>query len=390
MTTDQPRGRTRRPRRRAPRVSVGVVVGLPTLSLAGMAACIGPDAPSRAGADTEAVTREVAAANPPVAPAGARLYPDVALVGDAVLHDGVWFVLDGRADRIHRIGTDGTWQGSFAGRGEGPGELRANAGRIVVHGDSVVVLDDWGVHLYRLDGTPLDDRRVRDDHCAVSAVVDMATSPAGLLFVARCYERYGAETRPRVVVNDHAGTARTLVTDTADVTEFRWDRGYARIAAHPRGFVFGHTGEDCLGLFDFEGELLQRICHDWMNRVPVPKEFADEYMEMSNHNAGIRVHRPEHFPPFLAFRAAGDEALVYLSPIDPEEWVGVRLLARSRDGGQLVLPVPRAAAIFVSGTAALAAWYELDGTRIQLYNLDFDSHTAQPVFPAAGRDRRDP
>ncbi len=388
MRADQPRGRTRRRRRRAPRVSVAAVVGLPTLSLAGVAACAGPDAPSRAGAD--AVTREIAAINPPVAPAGARLYSDVALVGDAVLHDGVWFVLDGRADRIHRIGTDGTWQGSFAGRGEGPGELRANAGRIVVHGDSVVVLDDWGVHLYRLDGRPLDDRRVRDDHCAVSAVVDMATSPAGLLFVARCYQRYGVETRPRVVVNDHTGTARTLVTDTADVTEFRWDRGYARIAAHARGFVFGHTGEDCLGLFDFEGELLQRICHDWINRVPVPKEFADEYMEMSNHNAGIRVHRPEHFPPFLAFRAAGDEALVYLSPIDPEEWVGVRLLTRSRDGGQLVLPVPRAAAIFVSGTAALAAWYELDGTRIQLYNLDFDSLTAQPVFPGAGRDRRDP
>lgn len=355
-----------------------------------MASCIGPDAPSRAGADTEAVTREVAAAHPPVAAAGARLYPDVELVGDAVLYDGVWFVLDGGADRIHRIGTDGTWQGSFAGSGEGPGELRANAGRIVVHGDSVVVLDDWGVHLYRLDGTPLDDRRVRDDHCAVSAVVDMATSPAGLLFVARCYERYGVETRPRVVVNDHTGTARTLVTDTADVTEFRWDRGHARIAAHARGFVFGHTGEDCLGLFDFEGELLQRICHDWINRVPVPKEFADEYMEMSNHNAGIRVHRPEHFPPFLAFRAAGDEALVYLSPIDPEEWVGVRLLARGRDGGQLVLPVPRAAAIFVSGTAALAAWYDLDGTRIQLYDLDFEDLTAQPVFPAPGRDRRDP
>lgn len=368
---------------------MGAAGGALTL-LAMSAACSGPDSPSTSDAEADAAGAEVPSAELPSAPPGARLYPDVAVVADAARHDGIWFVLDGRTDQVHRIGPDGAWLGSFAGRGEGPGELRGNARPIVVHGDSVVVLDDWGLHLYGLDGTPLDDRRVLDDHCAVSAVVDMAPSPAGLLFVARCYERYGVETRWRVVLNDHSGTARTLVTDTADVTEFRWDRGFARIAPHPRGFVFGHTGEDCLGLFDFEGGLLDRICHQWMDRVPVPKEFADEYMESSNRNAGIRVHRPEHFPPILVFRAAGDEELVYLSPIDPEEWVGVRLLARGRDGGQLVLPVPRAAVILVSGTAALAAWYEPDGTRIQLYDLDFDSLTAQPVFPAAGRDRRDP
>ncbi len=358
---------------------------MPALSLAGTGACTGPDEPSAAGAEADAVAAEAAADDLPLAPAGARLYPDVAVVGDAVLHGGVWFVLDA-ADRVHRIGADGRWLGSFAGSGEGPGELRGNARPIVVHGDSVVVADGWGIHLYALDGTPLDDRRVLDDHCAVPAVVDMAPGPAGLLFVARCYERYGVETRPRVVVNDHAGTARTLVTDTADVTEHRWDRGFARIAAHPRGFVFGHTGEDCLGLFDFEGGLLERICHDWMERVPVPKEFADEYMESSNHNAGIRVHRPERFPPFLAFRAAGDAGLVYLSPMDPERWAGVRLLARGPDGSQRVVPVPRAAAIVVSGTAALAVWYELDGTRIQLYDLDFRDLTAQPVFPAPPRN----
>lgn len=370
-------------------MSVGAVAGVLTF-LAGMAACSGPDAPSTAGAGAEATGAEVPGDDVPSAPAGARLYMDVAVVADAAWHDGVWFVLDGRADQVHRIGADGTWLGSFAGRGEGPGELRGNARPIVVHGDSVVVADGWGIHLYRLDGTPLDDRRVLDDHCEVPAVVDMATGREGLLFVARCYESYGVETRWRVVVNDHAGAARTLVTDTADVTEFRWDRGFARIAVHPRGFVFGHTGEDCLGLFDFEGGLLERICHDWMDRVPVPKEFADEFMESSNRNAGIRVHRPEHFPPFLVFRAAGDEDLVYLSPVDPEGWAGVRLLARGRDGGQLFLPVPRAAAIFVSGTAALAAWYELGGTRIQLYDLDFEDLTAQPVFRPAGRDRQDP
>lgn len=355
-----------------------------------LAACAGPDEPSTSDAEAVDVRAEISDGGLPSAPAGALLYPDVAVIADAARHDGVWFVLDGRADQVHRIGRDGSWLGSFAGRGEGPGELRGNARPIVVHGDTVVVLDGWGIHLYRLDGTPLADRRVLDDHCEVPAVVDMAPSPAGLLFVARCFERYGVETRWRVVVNDHAGTARTLVTDTADVTEVRFDRGFARIAGHPRGFVFGHTGEDCLGLFDFEGGLLERICHEWMDRVPVPKEFADEYMKSSNRNAGIRVHRPAHFPPFLVFRAAGDEALVYLSPIDPEGWAGVRLLARGPGGGQLVLPVPRAAAILVSGTTALAVWYEVDGTRIQLYDLDFQDLTAQPVFPALGLDRRDP
>ncbi|MXW18874.1 MAG: hypothetical protein F4123_01770 [Gemmatimonadetes bacterium] len=193
-----------------------------------MAACTGPDAPPPTDAEADAAGAEVPDGDLPSAPAGARLYPDVALVADAVWHDGVWFVLDGRADQVHRIGPDGSWLGSFAGRGEGPGELRGNVRPIVVQGDTVVVLDDWGLHLYGLDGTPLADRRVLYDHCEVPAVVDMAPGPAGLLFVARCYERYGV------------------------------------------------------------------------------------------------------------------------------------------------------------------AWYELDGTRIQLYDLDFQGRTAQPVFPAAGRDRRDP
>ncbi|MYA64878.1 MAG: hypothetical protein F4139_12870 [Gemmatimonadetes bacterium] len=388
MNGNELRNPTRGPPRRGPRTGVVSVGALTFLAIP--AACSGPDAPSTTDAEADAAGAEVRDGDLPVAPAGARLYPDVAVVADAAWHDGVWFVLDGRADQVHRIGPDGAWLGSFADRGEGPGELRGNARPIVVPGDTVVVLDDWGLHLYGLDGTPLADRRVLDDQCGVPAVVDMAPGSPGLLFVARCYERYGVETRWRVVLNDHTGTARTLVTDTADVTEVRFDRGFARIAAHPRGFVFGHTGEDCLGLFDFEGGLLDRICHEWMDRVPVPKAFADEYMESSNRNVGIRVHRPEHFPPILAFRAAGDEELVYLSPVDPEGWAGVLLLARSRDGGQLVLPIPRAAAIFVSGTTALAAWYELEGTRIQLYDLDFQALAAQPVFPIAGRDRRDP
>lgn len=61
----------------------------------------------------------------------------------------------------------------------------------------------------------------------------------------------------------------------------------------------------------------------------------------------------------------------------------IRSACGSRHGGH-------AAAILVSGTAALAAWYELGGTRIQLYNLDFADLTAQPVFRPVGRDRQDP
>ena len=215
---------------------------------------------------------------PPAAPPAARLYPEVLSVGSAVLHQGVWFALDHRDARIHRIGSDGTHLGSFGGRGEGPGELRRNIGPIAMHGDSIAVRDRWGIHLYQFDGTPVADWRVEDDHCFAPAIVDMASSPSGLLFVARCSEIAGTEPRPRVVLAEGRGPARTLVTDTADVNEVRWDRGFPRMAAHPRGFVFGHTGDECLGLFDLEGAPLERICHDWMDRVPFPEDEADAYM----------------------------------------------------------------------------------------------------------------
>ena len=84
-------------------MSVGAVAGVLTF-LAGMAACSGPDAPSTPGAGAEATGAEVPDDDVPSAPAGARLYPDVAVVADAARHDGDWFVLDGRADQVHRIG----------------------------------------------------------------------------------------------------------------------------------------------------------------------------------------------------------------------------------------------------------------------------------------------
>ena len=246
---------------------------------------------------------------PPAAPAAARLYPEILSVGSAVLHDGVWFALDYRDARIHRIGSDGTYLGSFGRRGEGPGELRSNIGPIAMHGDSIAVLDSWGVHLYQFDGTPVADWRVEDDHCFAPAIMDMASSPRGLLFVVHCSRRAAAEPRPRVVLAEGRGPARTLVTDTADVNEVRWDRGFARMAAHPRGFVFGYTGDECLGLFDFEGAPLERICHDWMDRVPFPEDEADAYMNdvgtARARSRGIRVYRPESYPPFGEFSVAG-------------------------------------------------------------------------------------
>ena len=326
---------------------------------------------------------------PPAAPAAARLYPEILSVGSAVLHDGVWFALDYRDARIHRIGSDGTYLRSFGRRGEGPGELRSNIGPIAMHGDSIAVLDSWGVHLYQFDGTPVADWRVEDDHCFAPAIMDMASSPRGLLFVVHCSRRAAAEPRPRVVLAEGRGPARTLVTDTADVNEVRWDRGFARMAAHPRGFVFGYTGDECLGLFDFEGAPLERICHDWMDRVPFPEDEADAYMNdvgtARARSRGIRVYRPESYPPFGEFSVAGDERLVYLANISQESWRGVRLLTRGRGGRQVVLPIPEGANLGVSGSSVLAAWNDLEGIRIQFYSLDLERDAAEPFFTEPAR-----
>ena len=318
------------------------------------------------------------------APPEGRLFPEVLSVGFALLHDGVWFALDHREAQIHRIASDGTYLGSFGRRGEGPGELRGGVGPIAVHGDSIAVLDRWGVHLYQFDGTPVADWRLEDEHCLAPAIVDMDSSPAGLLFVVHCRGRAGAEPRPRVVLAEGRGPARTLVTDTADVNEVRWDRGFPRMAAHPLGFVFGYTGDECLGLFDLEGEALERICHDWMDRVPFPEEAADEYMEEVAPRArrqGMRVHRPEFYPPFIEFFVAGGDELVYLAQVSEESPErGVRLLARGRSGGQAVLPIPEGASFIGSGRSVLAAWAELEGTRIQFYTLDLERAAAEPLL----------
>ena len=319
------------------------------------------------------------------APPDGRLFPEVLAVRDAVLHDGVWFVVDLRELRIHRIASDGgAYLGSFGGRGEGPGELRGNVGEVVVLGDSVVVRDDWGLHLYDFAGTPVADWRVEDDHCFAPVVSGMDSSPAGLLLVARCSARSGADPRPRVVLAEGRGPVRTLVTDTADVTEHHWDRGFPRMAAHPRGFVFGYTGDECLGLFDLEGTPLERICHDWMERVPFPEEEADAYMDdvaARARSMGIRVHRPEFYPPLLKFFVAGVEELVYVARVSEESPErGVRLLTRGRSGGQTVLPIPEGANLFGSGGSVLAAWEELEGMRIQFYTLDLERGLAEPFF----------
>lgn len=333
------------------------------------------------GADSPAGGEEYPAAAPP----DGRLFPEVLAVRDAVLHDGVWFVVDLRELRIHQIASDGgAYLGSFGGPGEGPGELRGNVGEIVVLGDSVVVRDDWGLHLYDFAGTPVADWRVEDDHCFAPGVSGMDSSPAGLLLVARCSARSGAERRPRVVLAEDRGPARTLVTDTADVTEQRWDRGFPRMAAHPRGFVFGYTGDECLGLFDLEGTPLERICHEWMERVPFPEEEADAYMDdvaARARSMGIRVHRPEFYPPFLEFFVAGGEELVYVARVSEESPRGVRLLTRGRSGGQTVLPIPEGANyLFGSGGSVLAAWEDLEGMRIQFYTLDVERGLVEPFF----------
>ena len=73
--------------------------------------------------------------------------------------------------------------------------------------------------------------------------------------------------------------------------------------------------------------------------------------------------------------------LVYLAQVSEESPErGVRLLARGRSGGQAVLPIPEGASFIGSGRSVLAAWADLEGTRIQFYTLDLERAAAEPFL----------
>lgn len=302
-------------------------------------------------------------AHPPFA---AMLLPPVASVRDADFHDRVWFILDRANSQVHRLTAQGAYLDSFAGHGDGPGEFRS--GRLLVaHGDTIIVATRRRLHLYRPDGTGLGSRRTEPPQdCAVPRLADVASTAAGLLFAYGCDR--GERFEGLVVLEGAEGSHRRLAERLA---RSRNDRSWGPfdealvVAEHPRGFLFGHPNDQCLNVFDLTGQVVDRVCHDWIEHQPVPDPVGEEWNELAAvaRATGLSLETPERYPPFDMVFVRPDAELVYRAPAT--ESAGMfRLLTRDIDLSDVI---PPASTLFMAEGIVFAAWYDLAGTHAMVY-----------------------
>lgn len=329
----------------------------------------GPGSPPEA--DSAGKTLELAGP-----PSGAPLFPEVFSVTDAAMHQGVWFVLDGRGNQVHRIDPDGGTLRSFGREGSGPGEFR-RASAIVAHGDSIIVVDHGIVHVFSPVGRHIEDRGFRpgpglDCVAATVRVSDAVSTPAGLLMLGECLRPDGGTT-VHAAVETVDGTIRSLAHRDGQAGRIDLDGMAAVVARHPQGFLFGSGWERCLDLISLSGQGLDTICHDWLERLDIPPEAFRE-LEGAIAEArglGIRVELPESMPALVGVSAMPRGRLVYrvFAPGDPDmetlQWV-----TRGEAGRAVPLPLPSAPLLFLDGESALAAWNEMEGTRIDIRTVD--------------------
>ncbi len=311
------------------------------------------------------------------APPGTPVYTDVLSVYDADFRAGQWFVLDRRQDRVHRFDAGGRSIGSFGRSGSGPGEFRAPEA-LAVHGDTLVVAELNGqVHWFDPKGGYIESRRVRVNGCPAFGLFDVESSPAGVLYLGVCplAGTQGARVlqEARVLLEMPPGSFRTLAV-------YRYEQGGGRalsfsfqpvLSPHPRGFVFGSAGEDCLQLFNLQGLLLDSLCHRWIEKLPLPENWRETREEMEQHakRAGLGVEALDAQLPFYDIFVTENGRLVYVSPAP--EGDGMRRLLVREDVASAVraveLEVAAAPFVAVGESTVLAAWEDLEGMRIAVY-----------------------
>ena len=330
-----------------------------------------------AEADSASGTPETSGMPPEMSspPPEARLFPEVFSVSDATVLDGDWYILDRRAHRVHRISPDGRLQ-SFGGEGSGPGEFRRPAA-IVARGDSIILVASGILHVFSSSGEHLADRRFGAGptmDCIGMTVrgADAVSVRAGLLLLVKC-ARPGEGTSTHVAIETVDGALRSLARQDEEVGTLDLASAEPVLARHPRGFLFGSGWDGCLNLFSESGERLDVLCHDWLDRLDIPPEVAREIEELAAgvRAQGIRVRMPEYMAALTGVSVMPGGQLVF----KVYESVGLeteilRLVTRGEAGRAVALPVPPASILFHEGTSALAAWEELDGTRIYIRNLD--------------------
>ena len=312
-------------------------------------------------AGTEAAEDTAGTAAPP----GTPLYREVFSVTDAVLHRGSWFILDRRGTQVHRLDESGLVR-SFGGRGEGPGEFRRPEA-IAARGDSVIVLDGGVLHLFDLDGSHVADRTVELGGCATGNARDLLAQPTGLLLLASC--RDAGQMAWMVVLEATDGSYRALAVRGSKPGVVDVGMAHAVLGAHARGFVFGLAASDCLDVYSPEGTGLGEVCHDWIERLPLPRQGEDEMagLRARARQMEVRLVESDLLPPFVQVFPVGG-GLAYQVPV-PEDLETFRLVKRGVSGEASAYHLPVAEGLFAADNSVLLWWEEVDGMRIGIRNL---------------------
>lgn len=319
-----------------------------------------PSSQPSIGADPDALRR----------PSDAIRSAVVAGVRDADFHGGIWFLLDRYSAEVHRVDGRGIHQGRFAGKGDGPGELRFPQA-IAAHADTIVVATWRNMHLYRPDGTSIARRRIEPPQdCPGALVHDIASSRSGLLILFNC--DHGSDYESLVVLENDAVTRDALAVRAASPVDKRvWTafREAPVLASHPRGFLFGHPNDDCLELFGLDGEVLDSVCHAWLERHPIRIEDLDQWEEVNTlmRTVGLTPHLPEHYPPFDRVFVQDDTVFVYRTQTS-DQFSVLRQFGEPADARTSLQILP-ASQVFMSGHSVLALWYDLSGTWIGVYEI---------------------
>lgn len=298
-------------------------------------------------------------------PEGTPLFTEVFSITDADSDSAAWYVLDAKGHQIHRIGPKGLIA-TFGGWGEGPGELKQPSA-LTVHHDTVVVLEgatDW--KLYSLTGKHLADRSVKSFWiCTPMVLVDMVSTPRGLLLLAVC--PMGAYQQAHVILEKHDGYLSHLtMIQTGSQRGREMDATfYPVLARHPSGFVFGSAGDNCLQLYDLRGRNAgDDICHEWMDARQPPADWERTQLRIARRmrRAGIRIDWGE-LPKFEAVDGTESGALLYRTGAPGTE-EGLRVLTRTGVGEQFELATPHGRHLFMAARRFMVAWDDMQGARI--------------------------
>ena len=351
-----------------------VGAGIPLVVAGVVAGCADADSDGF-GSSSEADSADRTSA-PSDSPPEGRLFPEVFSVLDATAHDDAWFVLDGRATQVHRIGKQGGPVLSFGREGSGPGEFRG-PGAIVAHGDSIVVVADGILHLFSPLGEHIADRRFQlgpsfDCLTPMTRTRDAVSLRGGVLLMLHCT---GTNLSPTIhaAIETADGFVRSLARLEGEPGVVDLASAFAVISRHPRGFLFGSASRQCLDLFSPSGEKLEEVCHEWLERPDMPPESADQLEDVTARarRAGVRFRVPETMPPFISVSVTAGGRLIYMGPAPgeaPDERMALITLGEA--GQAVTLPSPAPPFMFQDGLEVLAVWEEMEGTRIALLTLD--------------------